>query len=159
MDNPLHNIQDVTRMHIGLLGDVHDVFWASRVRSIYVLYLGVVRFCKYDWPETLKSFSQNFAVDEKNFWLTDCIVVNYNKSVLVPLATESIPKHFKKLETTHEIDLGNEKKILTGINIYHDPSYYNDMKNIKIYVYSRVGFNEFDYIDYEDIMLDWKGVR
>ena len=70
MDNPLHNTQDVTRMHIGLLGDVHDVFWASRVRSIYVLYLGAVHFCKYDWPETLKAFLKILLLMKKTSgWL------------------------------------------------------------------------------------------
>ena len=91
-------------------------------------------------------------------WLILSWVIT-KKSILVPLAKESIHKYFKMVETSHEIDLGNEKKILTGIKYYHDPVYYNDVKNIKIYVYSRVGFNEFDYVDYEDIMLDWKGVR
>ena len=77
--------------------------------------------------------------------------------VLVPSPTESIHQRFNSYLL--EIDLGNAKKILTGVKVFQDPSWYRSIQQIKIYVYSRVGFNGYDCVDYEDIMLDWTKVR
>lgn len=88
---------------------------------------------------------------------TVSVLIKMTNFVLVPSPTESIHQRFNN--DLQEIDLGNAKKILTGVKVYEDPISYRSIEQIKIYVYSRVGFNDYDYVDYEDIILDWKKVR